>query len=250
MTKTRISQIGALFSIAALSILAGCADRPQEGADAGATSPSAPQALTGEREQYSYAIGTRLGANLLEQGLEVDQESFLLAMRDALTSTPPRLSEEAMVNALTHHQEQAQQQMQQEADANLTRSKEYLDRNRGEPGIVQTDSGLQYKVLQAGSGAAVRSGDEVTVHYTGTLLNGEEFDSSRKRGEPVTFATGNVIPGWQEALVLMHGGDHWQVFIPPDLAYGEQGAGGAIGPNEALIFDIELLEIHPAEAAE
>jgi FKBP-type peptidyl-prolyl cis-trans isomerase len=250
MTNTRIFPIGALISVAALSIMAGCTERPPEGTAEAGPNSGAPQAITGEREQYSYAIGTRLGANLIEQGLEVDQESFLLAMRDALSSTPPRLSEEAMMAALTQHQEQAQQQMQQEADANLTRSKEYLDRNREASGIVQTDSGLQYKVLQAGTGAAVRSGDEVTVHYTGTLISGEEFDSSRKRGEPVTFATGNVIPGWQEALVLMHGGDHWQVFIPPDLAYGEQGAGGTIGPNEALIFDIELLEIHPADATE
>jgi FKBP-type peptidyl-prolyl cis-trans isomerase len=138
------------------------------------------------------------------------------------------------------------QEMQREADQNLALSKDFFDHNRTEQGVIETASGLQYKVLQSGSGAKPAAEDSVTVHYTGTLIDGTEFDSSRRSGEPVTFVTANVIPGWQEVLSLMHAGDHWQVFVPSELAYGERGAGSAIGPNQALIFDIELLQVEAA----
>lgn len=235
---------GILGSALALAILGACDKNPATSTPA-ATTP-ATNALSDDRAKYSYAIGMRLGEALLEQGLDVDHTAFVLALTDTLSHAEPRLTEDARTAAIEQHQDQMRQEMQREADQNLAKSKEFLEHNRTEQGIVQTDSGLQYKVLQAGTGAKPAAGDNVTVHYTGTLIDGTEFDSSRRRGEPVTFATTNVIPGWQEALNLMHAGDHWQVFVPPDLAYGERGAGGSIGPNQTLIFDIELLKVEAA----
>jgi len=145
-----------------------------------------------------------------------------------------------------------QEQRRKEAEENLVKSKAFLDENKTKPGVQVLPSGLQYKVLKDGTGRTPTVNDRVKAHYRGTLIDGTEFDSSYKRGEPSEFAlkgVRGVIPGWTEALQLMKEGAKWQLFIPPDLAYKEQGSRGAIPPNAALIFEIELLEILSTEAA-
>ena len=126
---------------------------------------------------------------------------------------------------------------------NLAKSNKFLEENKKKQGVQTTASGLQYEVIKTGTGASPKVENEVTVHYEGKLISGTVFDSSIKRGEPATFGVGQVIPGWTEALQRMKVGDKWRLFIPPNIAYGERGAGGDIGPNEALIFEVELLEV-------
>ena len=133
--------------------------------------------------------------------------------------------------------------MKNEASNNLAASNAFLQENKTKEGIVTLPSGLQYKVLEAGEGPTPKPEDQVKVHYTGTLIDGSVFDSSVERGEPVVFGVNQVIPGWTEALQLMSAGSRWMLFIPPDLAYGENGAGGVIGANQALIFEVQLIEI-------
>jgi FKBP-type peptidyl-prolyl cis-trans isomerase len=126
---------------------------------------------------------------------------------------------------------------------NLEKSMAFLADNKTKEGVVTTESGLQYKIITPGAGEYPQATDQVRVHYHGTFINGEVFDSSMDRGEPIVFGVSQVIPGWTEALQLMQPGARWMLFIPPDLAYGEQGAGGVIGPNTALVFEVELIEI-------
>jgi FKBP-type peptidyl-prolyl cis-trans isomerase len=141
------------------------------------------------------------------------------------------------------HSERMQAQQNELATKNRADSEAFLARNATEADVVRTESGLQYKVLSAGEGPKPTADDTVTVHYRGTLIDGREFDSSYKRGEPATFPVSGVIPGWVEALQLMPVGSKWMLYIPADLAYGPGGAGGLIGPNSALIFEVELLSI-------
>jgi len=153
------------------------------------------------------------------------------------------MSPEDMHAAVQDHQKKEQEKMESATKKNLETSQAFLDANKKKEGVVTLPSGLQYKVVTEGSGKQPKSSDSVVAHYRGTLINGNEFDSSYKRNEPATFPVAGVIKGWQEALPLMKEGSKWQVYIPPELAYGARGAGNIIGPNEALIFDIELLSI-------
>jgi FKBP-type peptidyl-prolyl cis-trans isomerase FklB len=198
----------------------------------------------GVSERYSYAMGVRLGQLLKAQGIvALDSEAFAAAIDDVLSGHPLRLSDTEMQAAIRDQQGMLAEQRVQRADANLRAGREFLAANAGRAEVVVLPSGLQYEVLQTGSGARPTTEDTVRVHYHGTLLDGSVFDSSVERGEPAEFALGAVIPGFREALSNMRVGDQWRVYVPSPLAYGERGAGGDIGPNETLIFELQLLDI-------
>ena len=197
-------------------------------------------------QRLSYAVGLQIGQSLRRQGLhEIDAAALAAALEDVYADRPPRLTIEQMQAAQAAYQAESAARQGRQAEANLTAGRAFLESNAKNEGVVETPDGLQYRILRAGEGATPTAEDRVVVHYRGRLLDGTEFDSSHGRGEPTEFMLGAVIPGWQAALQLMPVGSHWEVWIPAELAYGERGAGGAIGPNQALHFEIELLEIKP-----
>ena len=199
--------------------------------------------LETDQEKFSYSIGIQIGQSLIRQGVELDSDAFNLAIRDAIDGSKPRLDAGAMQQALSKGESSVNDGLRERAKANLKAGKAFLDENAKNEGVVALSSGLQYKVLRTGAGKFPKPNSTVEVHYVGTLMDGREFDSSRRRGESATLSLANVIKGWQEAIPLMRVGSRWQVFIPPSLGYGAKGAGAVIGPNETLIFEIELLDI-------
>ncbi len=203
------------------------------------------------KSKRSYCVGLDIGRNLKDGMFDLEIEQVLNGLRDAYGDKERKVTEEELIKTLTEYQQELQQKHMEEqqklGEANLTQGKAFLDENAKKEGITVTATGLQYKVLEAGSGATPGPTDKVQVHYRGTLIDGTEFDSSYGRGEPVTFAVNQVIPGWTEAVQLMKEGAKFQIFVPSDLAYGPRGTGQAIGPNAALIFDIELLKVNPTE---
>jgi FKBP-type peptidyl-prolyl cis-trans isomerase FklB len=199
--------------------------------------------LSGDKQQFSYAIGYQIGNQLAGDGLDVDAAALSQAISDVLNNKEPQLSTEKMQAAVTNYQNKLNQQRQMAADKNLKKGQDFLAANKDKDGIVTLDNGMQYKVLKKGSGDKPGAEDTVEVNYHGTLIDGTVFDSSYDRGEAVSFPVNRVIKGWQEILPMMSEGAKWKVFIPSELAYGERGAGASIGPNETLIFDIELLAI-------
>jgi len=216
-----------------------------------AAKSAAALALTTRKEKFSYAlgmnIGSGLGANLKKQSVEVDSILVSQGLKDALAGGKTRLTQEEAQAVLTEVQnevrKQQQEKMQEAGAANKTEGEAFLAANKSKDGVVTLPSGLQYKILTAGTGPKPTASDSVVCNYRGTLINGTEFDSSYKRGQPATFGVGQVIKGWTEALQLMPVGSKWQLFIPSSLAYGERGAGAEIGPNATLIFEVELLSI-------
>ena len=194
-------------------------------------------------EKLSYSMGIFFGQSVSRQGMELDNDSFLQAVKDVLNNSELKLSKEEMQQILTEFQQKEQQELAAAATNNKEAGEKFLAENKKKEGVVTLESGLQYKVIKAGKGEKPESNSQVVVHYHGTLIDGTEFDSSYSRGEPVTLGVGQVIRGWQEALQLMPVGSKWQVVVPSNLAYGERGAGGTIRPNSTLLFDIELLEI-------
>ena len=210
-----------------------------------------PPATAGEyktnTEKVSYGIGWNIGSNLVSQDLGVDFELVKKGFADALAKADQKVSDEDIQAAMVAFQEELQKKMvaKREADAakNAKDGPEFLAKNGKRPEVKTTESGLQYEVLKAGDGASPKATDTVTAHYHGTLLDGTVFDSSVDRGEPLSIPVNRVIPGWTEALQLMKVGDKWKLFIPAELAYGEHGSGPTIGPNAALIFEVELLSI-------
>jgi FKBP-type peptidyl-prolyl cis-trans isomerase len=215
-----------------------------------AKSAAAP-ALTTRKQKFSYAlgmnIGSGLGANLKKQSVEVDSNLISQGLKDAISGGKTRLTQEEAQAVLTEVQNEVRKQQQEKAQqagvANKTEGDAFLAANKSKEGVVTLPSGLQYKILTAGTGPKPTASDSVKCNYRGTLINGTEFDSSYKRGQPATFAVGQVIKAWTEALQLMPVGSKWQLFVPSSLAYGERGAGGEIGPNATLIFEVELLSI-------
>ncbi|MBN2645802.1 MAG: FKBP-type peptidyl-prolyl cis-trans isomerase [Desulfuromonadaceae bacterium] len=250
----RCFKLSVLFPAAVLCLLAaGCQDpsTPEQGQKKTADA----EALTRLEQKIGYAIGLDIGSNFAKNGFPLDDQAVLLGLRDARNQAEPRLSQEEMAQALMDFQQQAQQQMLERHEKMITengaKAKAYLEENSHRDGVQVLESGLQYRVEQAGSGNTPQADDVVRVHYRGMTSDGEEFDSSYRRGEPVEFPVSAVIPGWSEALQLMKEGDKWQLVIPPALAYGEEGRGEAIAPNSLLIFEVELLEVvKAAEAAE
>ncbi len=199
--------------------------------------------LETDTEKYSYAIGVNFAQSIMRQGAPLDADAVYMAVRDALEGGDLRLSAETMSQVLRDEAQRAGERKREMAGENMRRGKEFMAKNKDKEGVTTLPNGIQYEVLRKGTGAQPSAKDVVTVHYVGTLVDGREFDSSRRRGEPATFPLDGVIKGWQEVLPLMRVGSRWLVTIPPDLAYGVNGAGSAIGPNETLIFEIELLEI-------
>lgn len=181
--------------------------------------------------------------SIARQNVDIDQEALIMALKDALNGKEPRISLEELQRVMAAEEKKVQNKQVAIADKNLEIGKAFLEDNKKMDGIKTTDSGLQYRVITAGTGANPSATDTVKVHYRGTLIDGQEFDSSYNRGEPATFPVNGVIKGWQETLPMMKEGGKWEIFVPSELAYGDQGAGGSIGPNETLIFEIELLSI-------
>jgi len=217
-----------------------------------ATARSAPAVtLKTQKEKASYALGMKIGTDLHRQGVTeaVDPAIVARGLKDALVGGKTLMTEDEARTALaqlrTDVQQKTEAKAQQEGAANRKTGEAFLAANKSKPGVVTLPSGLQYKILTQGNGPKPTASDTVSCNYRGTLIDGREFDSSAKHGGPATFPVGGVIKGWTEALQLMPVGSKWQLFIPPDLAYGERGAGGDIGPDETLIFEVELLSIEP-----
>jgi FKBP-type peptidyl-prolyl cis-trans isomerase FklB len=220
-----------------------------------ATKPrtTVPFTLKTQKDKVSYAVGMNIGmgvaAKLKQQALDVDQAVLLRGMKDALVGGKMLLTEEEERNVLTQLSLEARKkqedQMKLAGDANKKVGEEFLAANKAKDGVVTLPSGLQYKILTAGTGPKPTAADTVSCNYRGTLLNGTEFDSSYKRGHPETFPVTGVIKGWTEALQIMPVGSKWQLFIPSDLGYGDRGADprSGIGPGATLIFEVELLSI-------
>lgn len=199
--------------------------------------------LETDSEKYSYAIGINFAQSLMRQGAPLDADAIYMAIQDAISGSEPRLSADAMTAALRSEAQKAGERKREMAGENLRKGKAYMAKNKTKDGVTTLPNGIQYEVLRNGDGAQPKATDRVTVHYVGSLIDGREFDSSKRRGEPATFGLDGVIKGWQDVLPLMKVGSRWLVTIPPDRAYGVNGAGSAIGPNETLVFEIELLDI-------
>jgi FKBP-type peptidyl-prolyl cis-trans isomerase len=205
-------------------------------------------ALTTNKQKASYAIGMNWGTGLHRQNIDVDSAALIQGMKDALAGGKTLLTEDEARTALMQLQKEVQEKQQAKAaaegEANKKEGEAFLAANKSKEGVVTLPSGLQYKILKEGTGPKPTATDSVVCNYKGTLINGTEFDSSYKRGEPATFPVTGVIKGWTEALQLMPVGSKWQLFIPSDLAYGPRGTpGGPIGPNATLIFEVELVSI-------
>lgn len=208
---------------------------------------AAVTSLTTDKDKLSYSIGADLGKNFKAQGIEMNPEAFAQGMMDAVAGSQLLLTEQQIKDALTAFQKDimAKQiaQLNKQTELNKAKGDEFLSKNKTVAGVTTLPDGLQYKVIEMGSGKKPSKEDTVTVEYTGKLINGSVFDSSEKSGKPATFQVSQVIPGWTEALQLMPAGSTWEVYIPAALAYGARGAGRAIGPNETLIFKIKLVSV-------
>ncbi|HHH36688.1 MAG TPA: FKBP-type peptidyl-prolyl cis-trans isomerase [Gammaproteobacteria bacterium] len=200
--------------------------------------------LDNDKSKFSYAVGVQIAMSLRQDGPHFDVDALTQAIRDVLSGGQLKLTPAEMQQAFNAFQQKLKAERQKLAQANARKGQEFLAANKKRKGVHTLPSGIQYEVIKAGKGDRPNLTDSVKVNYRGTLVDGTEFDSSYKRGEPATFTVNSVIQGWQEVLPLMPVGSHWKVVIPSDLAYGERGAGGRIGPNETLVFDIELLAIN------
>ncbi len=196
-----------------------------------------------DKQKFSYTVGYQIGQNIKRQNLDLDSKAFTQGAQDAISSAKPRLKAEEMQAAIQSQQKKEMEKQEVLVKKNLEAGQAFLEANKKKEGVITLPSGLQYKVITEGKGKQPKSTDTVVAHYRGTLTNGTEFDSSYKRNEPATFPVAGVIKGWQEVLPLMKEGAKWQVYIPAELGYGSHGAGAVIGPNEVLIFDIELLSV-------
>lgn len=232
-----------IFAATLLFWLAGCervADEPEPAKDAPA------QAITGDVAQASYSVGYMVASNMNDQFAgKLDTAAFIAGAQDRFDGKDRQVNQADAERALATLSQQLQADMATKAQDNLTAGAEFLAENGKREGVVTTESGLQYEVLVAGDGAKPTLADTVRTHYQGTLIDGQIFDSSIARGEPISFPLKGVIRGWTEALQLMPVGSKWRLFIPPELAYGNRAAGD-IPPNSTLIFDVELLGIEDA----
>lgn len=209
-----------------------------------ACSGGTPETLA---ERASYAIGLDVGNNVKQMGGDVDLDILIRGLRDALGEQEPQMDQQEIAQVMREFFQQLQEanaaRRQELMETNRQDGEAFLAENRTKAGVVETPSGLQYEVLIEGSGLSPSTTSQVTVHYEGRLLDGKVFDSSYERGEPVVFRVSGVIAGWTEGLQLMKVGSKFRFFIPPNLGYGENGAGDDIGPNATLIFEVELLGI-------
>src|SRR5690554_502398 len=235
-----------LLALAITGLVAGCSTPPETPAD--------PQ-LESTDQKVSYGMGLVLGERMGNDLPSLQMDQFLQGIQHghAGDEEAKRMSREEIQQALMEYQQTLQEEQSKQIEELAQKNREagdtFLAENAERDGIETTESGLQYEILEEGNGTKPGATDMVQVHYTGELLSGEVFDSSRERGEPVTFGLNQVIPGWTEGLQLMSEGARYKLYIPSDLAYGPGGS-RAIGPNETLVFDVELLAINPDEGEE
>jgi FKBP-type peptidyl-prolyl cis-trans isomerase FklB len=212
-----------------------------------AAKTGAPLVLKTQKDKVSYAIGLNIGKSFRKDSVDVNSLIFARGVKDAITGAKPLLTDDELKAALTELQAELKKHQDDAArvagDTNQKAGETFLAENKTKDGVVALPSGLQYKIITAGTGPKPAETDSVVCNYRGTLLDGTEFDSSYKRGQPATFPVNGVIKGWTEALQLMPVGSKWQLFVPADLAYGARGAGGEIGPNATLVFEVELISI-------
>jgi FKBP-type peptidyl-prolyl cis-trans isomerase len=211
------------------------------------TNTDQPLELKTLEQKASYSFGVDVAKGLKQQGIQLDIHALNLGISDAYTGTELALSDEERTQAKTTFQTQLREAMMKDqaviGDKNLAEGKAFLEANSKKPGVITTESGLQYKIITSGDGKQPTASDTVSTHYKGTLIDGREFDSSYKRNKPASFPVKGVIKGWTEALQLMHVGDKWQLFIPSDLAYGATKRSELIEANSTLLFELELLSI-------
>lgn len=210
------------------------------------TGPALAQDIESEKGKLSYAVGWDIGEDIKKRGAEFDVEAIIMAIRDSAAEADPQVPPEEMVGLLTALQQKVRQEQQEAfmalAEENKRKSEEFLVENKTKTGIVELPSGVQYRIIEEGEGARPGLDSTVKVHYRGSKITGHEFDSSFARGVPEEFTVNTVLRGWQEVLPLMKTGSTWQVFVPPELAFGARG-NPPVGPNEALMFDLKLVEI-------
>lgn len=217
--------------------------------------------LKTEDDNISYSLGFSMGSRFIRDGLDINLEMFQEGIKDGFTGSKQILNEEEMQKTMMALQQKMMAKRQTEhmkemeerknlGEANKEKGVKFLEVNKAKEGVTTLESGLQYRILKKGTGASPKATDTVKCHYKGTTIDGREFDSSYKRGEPATFALNRVIKGWTEGLQLMKEGGKWEFFVPSELAYGEKGAGPNIGPNEVLIFEVELLGIETPKTEE
>jgi FKBP-type peptidyl-prolyl cis-trans isomerase len=210
-------------------------------------SEGAQTAPTDLSQRASYSIGANLGRNFKSDGIEIDVDQLMQGVKDALSGADLAMTDEEMGQAMQELQAEVMAKRQQEqatvGTKNIAEGQAFLAENKGKAGVMSTASGLQYEVIEEGTGAKPSATSQVTVHYTGTLLDGTKFDSSVDRGTPATFGLNQVISGWTEGLQLMSAGSKYRFYIPSELAYGPSPPPGPIGPNATLIFDVELISI-------
>ncbi|HVF36258.1 MAG TPA: FKBP-type peptidyl-prolyl cis-trans isomerase [Candidatus Saccharimonadia bacterium] len=234
--------LGALALAASSAVLAQGTPAPAAPAARPAAAPAGPI----DKNKLSYAIGYEIGSDFVEKNMQVDLNTVIRAIQDGYAKRNPTVPEAEMRQVLGAMREkmigEAKVKYEQIARENKTKSDRFLAENKAKKGIVVLPSGIQYRVIEEGNGRRATATSEVTVHYRGSLSNGFEFDSSFARGQPASFKVNTVIDGWKEVLPLMKIGDHWQVFLPPEKAYGMRGQ-GPIGPNEPLVFDIKLIDV-------
>ncbi len=203
--------------------------------------------LDSDEQKYSYALGYQIGSQiqrqLVAEGVELDVDAFARGIADVLSGRGLALSQEEIMKAIETKGNQEAEKMKELGDSNELSGEVFRAEYGKQETVMHTDSGILYRVLTTGSGTKPGPNDTVVVHYRGTLPDGQEFDSSYKRGQPATFSLGGIIAGWKEVLQLMPEGAKWEVVIPPELGYGSVGAGGLIGPNQTLVFEIELIEV-------
>ena len=216
-----------LFFFCSLISLIGCEKKAQ---------------LTSDLEKYSYVLGYQQAENLKSQQIEIDIKAYSQALDDSMKGKESKISETEIQEVMKKMYEMRNENQKKVADENLKKGMAWLEENKNKSGIKSTESGLQYKIITDGEGAPPKPTDTVTIHYRGSLIDGKEFDSSFKRGSPVKFPLSSVISGWQEAFKMMNKGSKWQIFLPPNLGYGERG-GPLIPPQSVLIFDLELIDI-------
>jgi FKBP-type peptidyl-prolyl cis-trans isomerase FklB len=218
---------------------------------AGSTAAKPAVTLETQKQKASYAIGMNIGKNLGENlkkdAVDVDSEILLKGMKDALTGNKSLLTDEEIQAVLTNVQNDVRKHQLEAVAKKKEEGEAFLAANKAKPGVVTLPDGLQYKIITNGDGPKPSASDSVICNYVGTFIDGTEFDSTYKRGKPLTIPVGQVIKGWTEALELMPVGSKWEVYVPSNLAYGERGTpnGGPIGPNETLVFQLELLSIQP-----
>ncbi|MBI4685523.1 MAG: FKBP-type peptidyl-prolyl cis-trans isomerase [Nitrospirae bacterium] len=203
--------------------------------------------LNTQKDKISYSIGLDAGKNLKKQEIDINPEVLAKGLKDGLSGAKPLMTDQEVQETMTSFRNELMSKQQDRikmlAEKNKKEGEAFLSENKKKEGIKTTKSGLQYKVIKEGTGKTPKADDTVTVNYRGTLIDGTEFDSSYKRGEAATFPVTGVIAGWTEVLQLMKEGSKWQLFIPSNLAYGERGAGGVIGPFAVLIFEVELVSV-------